>query len=138
MKISEAGHTCTISAPFVTGIKLVRDALLGAGLSILGEFDVSGSLSREAGAMSTQSRILYVDSPLLLFEALALDRAAAVFLPLHVLVSANGPETSVCWVNPAAAFGARLPAGAAVPLDEMQSRVARALTPKSGVEHAWQ
>jgi uncharacterized protein (DUF302 family) len=130
---SEAGHTRTISEPFDTGLKQVRGALLGAGLSILGEFDVSGSLSGEAGGTPSPSRILCVDSPLLLFEALALDRAAAVFLPLHVLVAANGPETRVRWMNPASAFGARLPAGAAVPLDELLSCVAGALTPKSGV-----
>ncbi len=130
---SEAGHICAISEPFETGLKLVRGALLGAGLSILGEFDVSGSLGREAGAPLAPSRILYVDSPLLLFEALALDRAAAVFLPLHVLVAADGPETRVRWMNPASAFGARLPAGAAVPLEELLSRVAGALRPKSGI-----
>lgn len=133
MNLKEVGQTCAIPEPFDTGLKLVRNSLLGAGLSILGEFDVSGSLSREAGAISAPSRILYVDSPLLLFEALALDRAAAVFLPMHVLVAADGPETSVCWVNPAVAFGGRLPAGAAVPIDELQARVAQALTPQCGV-----
>jgi uncharacterized protein (DUF302 family) len=134
MKLSEAGHECTIPEPFETALKLVRAALLGAGLGILGEFDPSGFGSREAGTASTPSRILYVGSPLLLFEALALDRAAAVFLPLHVLVAASGLETRVCWIDPAAAFGARLPAGAAVPLDELQARLSRALTTRSGVE----
>jgi len=133
MNLVEVGQTCAISEPFDTGLKLVRNSLLGAGLSILGEFDVSGSLSREAGTISAPSRILYVDSPLLLFEALALDRAAAVFLPLHVLVAADGAETCVRWVNPAAAFDARLPAGAAVPMDELQARVAQALTAQCGV-----
>jgi len=132
MNLVEVEHTCTIAAPFDTGLKLVRDVLLGAGLSISGEFDVSGTLNRGAGTFSTPSRILYVDSPLWLFEALALDRAAAVFLPLHVLVAANGAQTRVCWVKPADIFGARLPSGAAVPVDELQARLAQALKPLNG------
>lgn len=129
MNLADVGHTYTITAPFETGLKLVRDTLLGAGLSISGEFDVSSSLNRGMGTFSTPSRILYVDSPLWLFEALALDRAAAVFLPLHVLVAANGAQTSVCWVKPAEVLGGRLPAGAATPLDEIQARLAQALKP---------
>jgi hypothetical protein len=73
--------------------------------------------------------MLFVDSPLFFLEALALDRAAAVFLPLHVLVAASGPETRVYWVKPGEVFGGRLPLGAAVPLDEIQARLARALEP---------
>ena len=129
MNPADIAHACIIAAPIETGLRLVRDALAGVGLSISGEFDVPDSLNWEADALSTRSRMLYVDSPLLFFEALALDRAAAVFLPLHVLVAAHGPETRVYWIKPLEVFGGRLPPGAAVPLDEIQARLARALQP---------
>jgi hypothetical protein len=129
MNPADIAHTCTIAAPIETGLKLVRDALVGVGLSISGECDVPGSLNWEADALSTRSRMLYIDSPLFFFEALALDRAAAVFLPLHVLVATNGLDTRVYWVKPAEVFGGRLPPGAAAPLDEIQARLARALEP---------
>jgi uncharacterized protein (DUF302 family) len=132
MNLADIAHTGTIAAPFETGLKLVRDALLRAGLSISGELDVPGSLGRDSVSFPTQSRLLYVDSPLWLLEALALDRAAAVFLPLHVLVAEHGPETRVYWNKPAEVFIGRLPIGAALPLDEIQERVAQALKPWNG------
>lgn len=133
MKIAEFGSTCAIPEPFSSGLKLVRDALRDAGLSILGEFDLFGGLGRDTGVDSHPCRVIYIDSPLLLFEALALDRAAAVFLPLHVVVREDGGETRVHWINPAAIFGMRLPAGAAVPLYDLQTRVSEALAPLGGV-----
>ena len=132
MDLADIAHTGTIAAPFETGLKLVRDALLRAGLSISGELDVSGSLGRDAVSAPAQSRLLYVDSPLWLLEALALDRAAAVFLPLHVLVAGHGSETPVYWNKPAEVFIGRLPVGAALPLDEIQELVVQALRPWNG------
>jgi len=133
MSLMEVEQSCTISEPFETGLKLVRGALIASELSISGEFDVSGCLNRETGSLSLPSRILYVDSPLWLFQALALDRAAGVFLPLHVLVCAQDGETRASWVCSAAAFGARLPPGAASPIEELQAEVSHALRPWLGV-----
>jgi uncharacterized protein (DUF302 family) len=132
MNLIEVGQSCAISEPYETGLKLVRSALLNAGLSISGEFDVSGSLNRETRSIMARSKILYVDSPLRLFEALALDRAAAVLLPLHVLVASQDGQTRVSWVCSTATFGARLPPGAASPIEELQAEVGRALRPWLG------
>ena len=129
MNPADIAHARTIAAPIETVLRQVRDALAGVGLSVSGECDVPGGLNWAADAQSTRSRMLYVDSPLSLFEALALDRAAAVFLPLHVLVATNGPQTRVYWVKPAEVFDGRLPPGAAVPLGEIQTRLERALEP---------
>ena len=132
MKVAKFGSTCAIPEPYSSGLNLVRDALRDAGLSILGEFDLCGP-GRDAGPAPHPCRVIYVDSPLLLFEALVLDRAAAVFLPLHVAVRGDGGETRVHWINPAAVFGMRLSAGAAVPLYDLQTRVSAALLPLGGV-----
>lgn len=132
MKTAEFGSTCAIPEPYPSGVKLVREALQDAGLSILGEVDLFDGLGRDAGAGSHPCRVIYIDSPLLLFEALVLDRAAAVFLPLHVVVREDGGETRLHWINPAAIFGMRLPGGAAVPLYDLQTRVSAALEPLSG------
>jgi hypothetical protein len=78
-------------------------------------------------AVSTRARILLVDSPILLLEAIALDRASAVFLPLHILVAENGQETTVSVGNAASAHNVRLPAGASGPISRLQSRIALAL-----------
>ena len=95
----------------------------GHGPGCAGEFNVARALGVGEAEIAVPSRILLVDCPLLAFEALALDRAAGVFVPLHVLVSAIGDRTRVSAVNPSALFGARLPIGAAEPVDRMVARV---------------
>jgi uncharacterized protein (DUF302 family) len=72
-------------------------------------------------------RLLLVDSPIFTFEAMALDRAAGVLIPLHVLVSSDGDQTEVIFVEPAALFDRRLPIGAAGPLEQIKTRVRVAL-----------
>lgn len=132
-----------VAERFDKALKTIRLALAEGDLSVVGEIDVTArpawSASRKAGA----SRLLLVDSPLLVFEALALDRAAGVFFPLHLLVSASGEETLVSWPEPSVLLDLRLPAGAAEPLDELRARVTAALdtitspseTNRPSVEH---
>src|SRR5450755_2966795 len=81
MKIAGIGSTCLIPVPYLSGLKLVRDALQNARFSILGEVDLFEGLGGDAGVTSHLCRVLYIDSPVLLLETLILDRAAAVFLP---------------------------------------------------------
>ncbi len=74
-----------------------------------------------------QGRILCVDSPLLLLEAMALDSSAAVFFPLHIVISADGPKTQVYWLNPAGIQSKRLPVGAMFPLRALQARIVKSM-----------
>jgi uncharacterized protein (DUF302 family) len=116
-----------IPEKFDKALKLIRTAIADMELEIAGELDMAHALYGEPAGKTSRCRILLVDCPVLMFEALALNRAAAVFIPLHVLVSAAGSQTHVSLLNPAALFDARLPAGAADPLEKLQARVARAL-----------
>jgi len=118
-----AAMNCTIDAPFERALKRVRAALQSEDLEIAGEMDL---------AADRRSRVLLVDCPLLVFEGLALDRAAGVYFPLHVLLVADGPRTQVSTVRPADAWGARMPVGAAGPIDELEARISRALTRLAG------
>jgi Domain of unknown function DUF302 len=111
-------QTYTLPHRFPRALKLIRGALAGMDLEIAGEF---------GNGDPRPSRTLLVDCPLLMFEALALDRAAAVFFPLHVLVAANGDSTEVSIVDPARLLQARLPIGSADPLDRLVGRIELAL-----------
>ena len=111
-----AGHTFTIEEPFDKALKLVRGALTAGDLEIVSEMD-----------MTPRCRLLLVDCPLLVFEGLVLDRAAAVYFPLHVLLTFDGARTHVSTVKPAALLDARPPAGAAEPFESLEARVAAAL-----------
>lgn len=127
MNTTTAGLTYMIAEGFDKSLRLIRGALADSELSVVGEIDSADVLNREPGEKAVRSRILFVDCPLLLFQALALDRAAAVFFPLHILVSAAGERTQVSVVNPSSLFDARLPVGAAEPMEKLEARVTLAL-----------
>ena len=127
MNAVAVGQTYVISERFGKAVKLIRSALAEMELSVAGEFDTTGAFGGKPGKKAKQSRILLVDCPLLVFEAQALDRAAGVFLPLHVLVWADGDRTQVCTVNSGGLFDVRLPLGAAGPMEKLQARVTMAL-----------
>ncbi|HWC98419.1 MAG TPA: DUF302 domain-containing protein, partial [Candidatus Sulfopaludibacter sp.] len=88
-----------IDAPFEQALPVLRQALEAGGLSVSGEMDLSERIHRQLGLGFGACRVLLVDSPYLLLEALALDRSAAALLPLHVVVSGRGDVTCVHWMN---------------------------------------
>jgi len=133
MNAVSAEHTYVIAERFDKALKTIRGALAEVELDVADEFDTAGILNRRADTPA-RSRVLLVDCPLLLFEALALDRAAAVFFPLHILVSDDGGRTRVSVINPAGLFDARLPVGAADPMERLQARVALALESANAVQ----
>ena len=116
-----------LSVPYEMALQLVRSALLHEDLHISAEFDVSAIADGQPRMNLHPCRILCVDSALLLLEALALDPSAAVFLPLHIVVSADGSTTQVYWLNPAGIQSKRLPVGALLPLRALQVRIVRAI-----------
>jgi uncharacterized protein (DUF302 family) len=116
-----------IAAPYETALKLIRSALFREDLRISREFDVADIARLQPGMNVAPCRILCVDSPLLLLEAIALDPSAAVFLPLHIVISTDGRNTQVYWLNPAGIQSKRLPLGAMLPLRALQARIEAAL-----------
>ena len=112
---------------------LVRQRLSDAGLSIAGEFDVSGEPHfQTSGHLSCV--VLLVDTPGLLFECIAIDRGGAVFLPVHIVISGDRESTHVHWANPITISGLRPPMPAKGPLEDLCARIGRALAglPKAG------
>jgi hypothetical protein len=129
-----AGHTFAIEERFDKALKLVREALTGDDLEIVGEMAMPANWPGESRKRPARCRVLLVECPLLVFEGLALDRAAGVYFPLHVLLASDGVRTRVSTVKPSGVFDSRLPAGAAEPVDRLEARVARALESLAGVE----
>ena len=80
-----AEQTYMLAERFDKALKTIRSAVAGMDLEVAGEIDVADLLLHHPGT-AARSRILLVDCPVLMFEALALDRAAAVFFPLHIFV----------------------------------------------------
>jgi uncharacterized protein (DUF302 family) len=120
------GQRYLLPVRFEKALKLLRSALTEMEVEVIQDLDAAKVLGAPL-AVSTRARILLVDSPILLLEAIALDRASAVFLPLHILVADNGQETAISVGNAASAHNVRLPAGASGPISRLQSRIALAL-----------
>lgn len=138
MNTASVGRTYVIEERFEKAIRLIRRALEREELSIAGEIDMSRRSDLHLGKKPAASRLLLVDSPLLLFEALALDRSAGVFFPLHLLVTADGDQTYVSCVEPASLFDVRLPAGSSQPLADLRNHITIALeslTPSRAGRH---
>jgi len=127
MNTLAAGQTYMIAERFDKVLKLVRTALLETDLSVVSEFDTTGTFGRGPGKKAERSRILLVECPLLAFEAQALDRSAGVFLPLHVLVWADGHRTQVSTADPTGLLDGRLPLSVVNPMGRLQARVTMAL-----------
>ena len=125
-----------IDAVFDQALASLREALTAAGLTISGEMDVADRIRRQLGLGFGPCRVLLVDSPYLLVEALALDRSAAALFPLHVVVFERGAATHVHWFN-LAHMRHGLPAAAVAPLAKLQAQLTHALESVGRSESEW-
>jgi uncharacterized protein (DUF302 family) len=127
MKTTSVGRTYVIAEHFDKALKRVRRTLAERELSVTSEWETTENRPGGSSQKPRRSRLLLVDSPILMFEAMALDRAAGALFPLHVLLSADGDRTQAVFVEPATLFALRPPIGAAGPLEEMKARIRTAL-----------
>jgi uncharacterized protein (DUF302 family) len=118
-----SSQTYVIAEEFEKALKLVRHALAECELSITGELDTTESLNRVSRKKQRPTRLLLVDSPILTFEAMTLDRAAGALIPVHVLVSSGCDHTHIIFVEPATLFARRPTVGAARPLKQLTARI---------------
>jgi hypothetical protein len=117
----------TIARPIERVLKVLRLALSDAGIEIVRELELSAEFRRQPDGDDRRCVLLLLDCPLLLFESLALDRAAGVFLPLHVVVIGDSKLTGIHWAHPAHASGVRLPPTARQALESLYTRINRVL-----------
>jgi uncharacterized protein (DUF302 family) len=97
--------------PFEKAIKKIRASLDLTELCVSMETDVSSNLKQKLGVGLAPCRILYVESPLLLLEALAFDVRASVFLPFHLVVASQDIQTKVHLMSPALIHETDIPIG---------------------------
>jgi hypothetical protein len=125
---SENGwHAQSVPMPIEKTLKSLRRTLQAAGIDVVQQIDLSPEFQGQLSAGTKRCVLLLVDCPLLLFEAVALDRAAAVFFPLHVVVTGDDACTCVDWAHPAAAASCRLPATVKRPVDALYTRLTQLL-----------
>jgi hypothetical protein len=127
MNVVSTAQSYMVTERFEKALRSIRTALHDVDLDIVGEFDLPETRHVGASRKTGSFKILLVSCPILDFEAVALGRAAAVFFPLHLMVTSEGERTRVSVVNPAGLFDARLPVGAVTPMNRLVARVELAL-----------
>ena len=120
-------ETLIVRQPFAKTLKVVRRALVEAGLEISADVDIAGRIRKALRFDLPPCRVLYVDCPVALLEAIALDRSAAVLLPLHLVVEGRDEFTLVHLLNPTAALYGGLPVTARAAVSKLQTRVMHAV-----------
>lgn len=121
MAIENAGRIKELAQGFSATMKSLRHAFRKAGLSTVQQFELSHT------APDHNCALLLVDSPLLLFEAVALDRSAAAFLPLHVVVTGDQYSSRIRWCHPAEVLGLHVSPVAKGPVEALYARLTRAI-----------
>ena len=127
--------TLIMQKPFNEALKLLRVALAGEDLEIAAELDMSGRIRKSLRVNMPPCRVLCVDCPMALLEALAFDRSAAVLLPLHLVIAGQDDLTLIHLLNPAAALYSGLPVTARAAVSKLQARVALAVESISIRQH---
>ena len=127
--------TLVMRQPLNEALKLIRCALAGEELEIAAELDMSGRIRKSLRVNMPPCRVLCVDCPMALLEALAFDRSAAVLLPLHLVVAGQDDLTLIHFLNPAAALYSGLPVTARAAVSKLQASVALAVESISIRQH---
>jgi hypothetical protein len=117
----------TIPLPMERTLRSLRRTLQAAEIDVVQQIDLSREFQSQLAAGSNRCVLLLVDCPLLLFEAVALDRAAAVSFPLHIVVTGDDTVTSIHWAHPGATASCRLPATVKRPVDALHARLTQLL-----------
>ncbi|MCC7499371.1 MAG: hypothetical protein IT160_17455 [Bryobacterales bacterium] len=105
---------------------MVRNALARQGLRIAAEVDITGRLRNELGAAVAPCRVIYVDDPILLLEAVVFNRAAALLIPQPLVVTGNGGHSEV-HVHSSQLLSGSIPESAREPLLGLQTRIIQAI-----------
>jgi uncharacterized protein (DUF302 family) len=128
MDASSFVNVKSVQHGFHSTLNAILDALNRSGLSVVEQIDLSGHIIRHPAGPGRNCVMLLVDSPLLLFEAIALERSAAVFIPLHVVVAGDQRSTQIHWAHPADSIGLRAPRAGRGAVDTLYARVTEALS----------
>jgi uncharacterized protein (DUF302 family) len=117
-----------MNSGFETAVKRVRGVLTANQLSIAAEFNASRRLRQALGLEVEPCQILFIENPLLLLEATAIDRSSAVFIPLHLVVSGKGSQTALYLLNAEFLLRANdAPLGIRIPIRRMQAQIVEIL-----------
>jgi uncharacterized protein (DUF302 family) len=123
----ECTQTLVLDLPYDQARKRIVAALKEHGLQVAFNFDVADGILRSSGVRLPKSSVLGVGCPYQLLEALVADGCAAVFLPLHVVLSEHGTECEVRLLAPQVLRAAGLTPAVSIPAHRTLRRIREVL-----------
>lgn len=123
----ECHYTLVVNQPYDQARRRILATLKEQGLQVAFDFDVASGIRRSAGVRLPNSSVLGVSCPYQFLEAFVADAAAAVFFPLHMVLSAHGPETQVRILAPQALRAAGVTPAISIPVHRTLRRIREAL-----------
>jgi uncharacterized protein (DUF302 family) len=116
-----------LDRPFEAALIRIRQAVRAEQLCIAAEIDAAQRVKRALEIYVPQCRVLLIDNPLFLLEATAIDRASAIFMPLHLVISGSGNRTLAQMLDAEHIRHSDLPIGIRAPVLDLQRQLLRVL-----------
>jgi uncharacterized protein (DUF302 family) len=85
----------SLREPFEQGVEAVCRSLLMRGLRLAGQMDISIGVRRSLGILLPPCRIVFVLPPPAILSAYSVDHQAAVYFPLHIVISDDNGHTGI-------------------------------------------
>ena len=123
----ECSYSLTLAQPYDQARRRILATLKHRGLQLAFDFDVASGILRSVGVKLPRSSVLGVGCPYQFLEAFIADPAAAVFFPLHVVLSEHGPETQVRILAPQTLLVAGISPAISIPVHRTLGRIREAL-----------
>lgn len=123
----ECSYAMVLNQPYGQARKRILTTLKEQGLQVAFDFDVASGILRSAGLRLPKSSVLGVGCPYQFLEAFVADGGAAVFFPLHVVLSEHGPETQVRILAPQVLRAAGVTPAISIPVHRTLRRIREVL-----------
>jgi uncharacterized protein (DUF302 family) len=95
MTDESATTTYSIPEPFDEAVRSLRRVLADAGFKIVGKLDLSARLQRRLSVDTPPCLVLFAGPAMPMRDGPSGNLGAAALTPLHILVSARGPQTEI-------------------------------------------
>jgi uncharacterized protein (DUF302 family) len=122
-----ATTTYSVSEPFELAVKSLRNVLANGNLKLVGELDMSSRVRQTLLINIAPCRVLFVTATPAAFEEVGADTYAAALTPLHIVVSARGPQTEIHLLRALPAQNGPLDRPAMSAFHQLQTRIAQAI-----------
>ncbi len=96
---AEASIRYSVPESFDRAVQLVSNSVRKRGMRIAGQLDVSRRLQRSLAMMLEPCKVLFVLPGPVALSAPARDPRAAIFLPLHIVISGDGKQSEIQILN---------------------------------------